>query len=187
VDWWSKNSYNTNLYIGNGAYKVRNNSDAAWEGKKELPNQMTLARKTPEISGNILFSAKSLMNNNPDVVDYLKKKYYRLPALTPTAINNTKTDNGNLKLISSSKNGKVLELLFNGIDEMSYALIYTAGRKVKMGYPMKKLEEKVNIKGSSGQLTISENIASNRYLAITFLDRYGIESTPILIQPNKIN
>lgn len=187
VDWWSKNSYNTNLYIGNGAYKVRNNSDAAWESKKELPDQMTLARKTPEISGNILFSAKSLMNNNPDVVAYLKKKYYRLPALTPTAIDATKIDNGNIELISSINNGNTLQLTFKGIDAMSYALIYIASRKVKKAYPMKKLEEKVNIKGNSGHLTINENIASNRYLAITFLDRYGLESTPILIQPTNIN
>jgi len=187
VDWWSKNSYQTNLYIGNGAYKIRNNSDVAWQRKKELPNQMTLARKSPKISGNILFSAKSLMNNNPDVVAYLKKKYYRLPALTPTAINTTKIENGNIKLISSTKTGNTLELIFSGIDEMSYALIYTARRKAKMDYPMKKLEGKVNIKGSSGQLTINENLASNRYLAITFLDRYGKESTPTLIQPIKIN
>src|SRR6056297_103020 len=187
VDWWSKNNYNTNLYIGNGAYKIRNNSDTAWERKKELPDQMTLARKTPEISGNILFSAKSLMNNNPDVVAYLKKKYYRLPALTPTAINHPKIDNNKIKLISSTKTGNTLELIFSGIDEMSYALIYTASRKAKIDYPMKKLEGKVNIKGSSGQLTINENLASNRYLAITFLDRYGKESTPTLIQPIKIN
>lgn len=187
VDWWSQNSNNTNLYIGNGAYKVRNNSDTAWDEKKELPNQMTLARKTPEVSGNILFSAKSLMLNNPDIVAHLKKKYYRLPSLTPTAIKTSKSNNNRIELISSTKNKNGIQLEFKGTETMSFALIYSSGRKPKPAYPMKKLKDKVNIKGSSGQLTIARTIASNRYLAITFLDRYGIESTPILIQPTKIN
>lgn len=187
VDWWSKNSNNTNLYIGNGAYKVRNNSDLAWERKNELPDQMTLARKTPEISGNILFSAKSLMNDNPDVVDYLKKKYYRLPALTPQITGKETTDNNKVALVSSTKNGKAIQLTFNGIDSMSYALLYTAGKRVKAEYPMKKLQQKINVKGNSGQLTVPEVIASERYFAITFLDRYGKESTPIVIHPKEID
>ncbi len=83
VDWWSKNNFNTNLYIGNGAYKVRNNSDKAWDDIKELPMQLKLARETPQISGNIMFSAKSLMSDNDDVVAYIHKKYYKLPALNP--------------------------------------------------------------------------------------------------------
>ncbi len=69
VDWWAKNNYGTHLYVGNGAYKVRNNSDIAWDDEKELPKQLELARMTPEISGNIMFSAKSLMKDNEDVVE----------------------------------------------------------------------------------------------------------------------
>lgn len=187
VDWWSNNSNNTNLYIGNGAYKVRNNSDTAWDRKKELPDQMKLARKTPEISGNILFSAKSLMNNNPDVVAYLKKKYYQRPALSPEIKGATKTDFKEVELTAKTKKGNVIQLTFKNIDKMSYALIYSSGKKVKTEYPMKKLQDKINIKGNLGQFTIPDAINSHRYLAITFLDRYGSESIPIVIHAEEIN
>jgi len=46
LEWWAANSTNTNLYIGNGPYKIRNNSDKAWDNIKELPDQLTLARRT---------------------------------------------------------------------------------------------------------------------------------------------
>lgn len=185
VDWWANNSNNTNLYIGNGAYKVRNNSDTAWDRKKELPDQMKLARKTPEISGNILFSAKSLMNNNPDVVAHLKKKYYRLPALTPEVQRKEIVAEKKIELLSSTKTTNGLQLSFSGLDESSYILVYKSGKKVTTAYPMKKLVEKVKIENSSGQIVVPTNLASNRYLAITILDNYGKESSPIIIQPTK--
>lgn len=187
VAWWSKNNTNTNLYIGNGAYKVRNNSDVAWERKKELPDQMTLARKTPEILGNILFSAKSLMNDNPDVHAYLKKKHYRLPALTPTAIPTSNATNSEVTLMSSTTTDNDLQLSFAGIDAMTYALVYKSGKNPKPDYPMKKLVEKINVQGNSGQISLPNALISERYLAITFLDRYGMESIPILVQPKEIN
>ncbi|MGK0495142.1 MAG: uncharacterized lipoprotein YddW (UPF0748 family) [Maribacter sp.] len=187
VDWWVKNNNNTNLYIGNGAYKVRNNSDVAWERKKELPEQMTLARKTSKIQGNILFSARSLMNDNPDVVSYLKRKYYKLPALPPTVTNNTGERSKEVQLVSKNGTDNSLRLTFNGIDDKPYALFYTSTKRVKSEYPMKKLLQKLNIKGNSGQIKLPSAITSNRYLAITFLDKYGKESSPIVIQPKKIN
>jgi uncharacterized lipoprotein YddW (UPF0748 family) len=183
VNWWAKNNKDTNLYIGNGAYKVRNNSDAAWERKKELPDQIKLARKSSEIQGNILFSAKSLMNDNPDVVSYLKKKYYKLPALPPAVSTNTLQTTEEIKLVSKNLIGKAIQLRFEGIDNKSYALFYTSKKRVKSEYPMKKLLQKLSIKGNSGQFKIPYDITTNRNLAITFLDRYGKESTPIVIQP----
>ena len=185
VAWWAQNNNETNLYVGNGAYKVRNNSDTAWENKKELPNQLKLARNTPEISGNILFSAKSLMNDNPDVVDYIKKKYYTLPALTPELENNVEVIQEKIQVVSSNTNDGMLQLTFHGIEEMSYALVYASGKKVKMEYPMKKLLRKLDIKGNSGELIISKDIASHRTIAITFLDRYGKESSPIVHNQTK--
>jgi hypothetical protein len=185
VNWWAKNNNETNLYIGNGAYKVRNNSDKAWESKKELPNQLKLARNTPEISGNILFSAKSLMNSNADVVDYMKRKYYKLPALTPKFENISELSEQKTELISRDLGLQGLQLTFQGIENMSYALLYSSGKKAQLAYPMKKLLKKINIKENNGQLKLPKDIASNKNIAITFLDRYGKESNPIVIQPNQ--
>lgn len=187
VDWWSQNSRNTKLYIGNGAYKVRNNSDTAWEQKEELPNQFKLARKTDKVSGNILFSAKSLMNDNPDVVAYLKQKYYQLPALTPEMQQYRREIPEELKLVSSVKKEDSIQLDFKGISEMSYVLFYTSGKKAKDTYPMKKLVRKINILGNTGQINIPSALINSRHIAISFLDRYSRESTPILIRPQEIN
>jgi uncharacterized lipoprotein YddW (UPF0748 family) len=187
VNWWAKNHNNTNLYIGNGAYKVRNNSDVAWDRKKELPDQVTLARKTPEILGNILFSAKSLMNDNPDVVSYLKRKYYKFPSLPPVPIHNTDFISKDIQLVSKNRTSNSLQLAFKGIDDKSYALFYASSKRIKSEYSMKKLIQKISVKGNSGLLQIPSDLASNRYLAITFLDRYNKESKPIVIQPKKID
>ncbi|MGB3151040.1 MAG: family 10 glycosylhydrolase [Maribacter sp.] len=187
VDWWAQNTNGTNLYIGNGAYKVRNNSDAAWNDKKELPNQFKLARNTPKVSGNILFSAKSLMNDNADVVSYLKEKYYSLPALTPiTPL--YKTDVKIKTIISSSfQNKEAIHLNLNNPEGAEYALIYASGKKAKTEYPIKKLKEKIYISEGNHSLIIPKDNISGRHFALTFLDRYARESEPIVIRLKEID
>ena len=82
LNWWAENYKNSNLYVGNGPYKVRNNSDKAWNKKKELPKQLRLARKTEAVRGNVFFSARSLMSGNKDIVNYIKKELYSYPSFT---------------------------------------------------------------------------------------------------------
>ncbi len=81
LDWWSKNSYGRNLYIGLGIY--RSGSNAAWRNPSELPNQIKLLRKYPNVQGSIYFSSKSFNNNPNGWSDSLKNNYYRLPAKVP--------------------------------------------------------------------------------------------------------
>lgn len=87
TNWWAKNSSNANLYMGNGAYKIRNNADEAWNHKKEIPKQLALARNTTEVSGNVFFSAKSLISTDKDIKKQLRKKFYQQKALQPSMIN----------------------------------------------------------------------------------------------------
>ncbi len=184
VDWWSKNSINTNLYIGNGAYKIRNNSDKAWENKKELPNQLKLARNTNPVKGNVFFSAKSLMKNNPDVVEYIKKKYYKTKALPPISLLAPVARNENVKLDSISKERSVIQLNFNNLDENRYALVYATKRKKKSEYPIKKLISKLPIR--ENKIYLPTNIIENKkQIALTFINKFGQESAPILIHLNQ--
>lgn len=88
AEWWSNNSSNTNLYMGNGPYKIRNNADVAWNNKKELPEQLILARNLAKIKGNVFFSAKSLPQH-ADVSKKLQRKFYKLPAEVPFGHQNT--------------------------------------------------------------------------------------------------
>lgn len=187
VDWWSQNTFGTNLYIGNGAYKVRNNSDTAWDDLKELAHQLKLARETPEVLGNILFSAKSLMKDNPDVVDYLKKKYYQFPALTPTTPLNKVDNKTTVEVASSFQNTEVVQLNLLGTENVAYALIYRSGKKAKTTYPMKKLKEKIHLGKENRSLVIPKSSISGKHFALTFLDKYGWESEPITIHLMEID
>ncbi|MBQ4915693.1 family 10 glycosylhydrolase [Maribacter sp. MMG018] len=187
IDWWASNSVNTNIYIGNGAYKVRNNSDKAWDQKKELPNQFKLARRIPEIQGNIVFSAKSLMNNNPDVVSYLKKKYYRWQALPPTSPIVDPPRDQKIKIISSHQSADYIELELDGTSDIRYALVYKTRKKEKEVYPIKKLRQKIFITPGSNTLTIPKELIKGNYFAVTFFDKYGRESKPTILPLKKIN
>ncbi|SEC15779.1 Uncharacterized lipoprotein YddW, UPF0748 family [Maribacter dokdonensis] len=187
VDWWAKNNYNTNLYVGNGPYKIRNNSDKAWEEKKELPMQLELARNTPQIQGNIMFSAKSLMTDKDDVVEYIHKKYYKKPALNPIsslAKNHTvKTP----KLVSASKNDTELSLEFNDLKNIRFALVYSSGIRVKDTYDIKKLRSKIYVENNNTSLNIPLDQLKKKYNAISFIDVYGKETTPIIINLKQVN
>lgn len=83
-DWWSKNSYNTNIYIGNGPYKIRDNADKAWDNPSEILNQISYTRTVPNIQGNAFFSAKSFISKNQDVAKNLKQELYQEPTLPPS-------------------------------------------------------------------------------------------------------
>lgn len=83
-DWWSNNSHGTNIYIGNGPYKIREDSDAAWKITSELNNQVHYSRTLPSIQGNAFFSAKSLYFKNKDIANLLRKEVYDKPALPPS-------------------------------------------------------------------------------------------------------
>jgi uncharacterized lipoprotein YddW (UPF0748 family) len=84
ADWWSNNSYNTNVYIGNGPYKIRDDSDQAWKVPTELNTQVNYARTFTQINGNAFFSAKSLYTKNQDIAALLKNEVYNKPTLPPS-------------------------------------------------------------------------------------------------------
>jgi uncharacterized lipoprotein YddW (UPF0748 family) len=81
LDWWNKNSYGRNLYIGMGIYKAGTN--AAWRNPNELPNQIKVLRQYPNVQGSIYFSSKSFNNNPNGWSDSLRNNYYKLPAKIP--------------------------------------------------------------------------------------------------------
>ena len=68
VNWWSTNARktNTDLYIGQAAYKVKD-----WSNSNELANQINYNRKFSEVKGSIFFSYKSLRDNPKNVVGSL--------------------------------------------------------------------------------------------------------------------
>lgn len=85
VDWWVQQKSKSRIYIGYGAYKIYNNADPAWDKKEELANQISYGNQQQELEGQLLFSAKSLMQAPlSSVVSHLKKTVFREVVLAPT-------------------------------------------------------------------------------------------------------
>lgn len=81
LDWWGKNTYGKNCYIGLGYYKA--GSNANWRDKTQLTRQIEALRTTPNINGMVFFSSKSFDNNPNGWNDSLRNIYFKEPALTP--------------------------------------------------------------------------------------------------------
>lgn len=85
VDWWSKNTYGCQLYIGQAPFLLNEESkDKAWQTPDEIIDQIKLNRSIPAISGSVFFSAKSLKKNPLGIKERLLQEMYKFPALTPT-------------------------------------------------------------------------------------------------------
>lgn len=84
ADWWSKNAYGCQLYIGQAPYLINTKSrDEAWKTSDEIIKQIKLNRNYPNIGGSMFFSAKFMKSNPLGIKENLKQEMYRFPALTP--------------------------------------------------------------------------------------------------------
>lgn len=84
ADWWSKNTFGSQLYIGQAPYRVDKKArDKVWRSSKEIIRQIKLNRTYPTISGSMFFSAKVLRRNPQHLNDKLLKKVYQYPSLVP--------------------------------------------------------------------------------------------------------
>ena len=81
IEWWSKNTYGKNCYIGLGIYRA--GSNAAWKDKTQIPRQIEKLRNTPNINGMIFFSSKTFEKNPNGWNDSLRLNYFSLPAYAP--------------------------------------------------------------------------------------------------------
>lgn len=81
LDWWSRNTYGRNCYIGLGIYRA--NSNAAWKDITQLPRMIDALRNTPNIQGMIFFSSKTFDKNPNGWGDSLRLNYFKDPASMP--------------------------------------------------------------------------------------------------------
>lgn len=83
LDWWSRHSYGKHVYIGHGIYRTGEKKSLAWKNPDELPNQIKLLRKYPNVQGSIYFSSRSFDRNPNGWNDSLQNNYYKYPASIP--------------------------------------------------------------------------------------------------------
>jgi uncharacterized lipoprotein YddW (UPF0748 family) len=83
ADWWSRNTYGCQLYIGQAPFLLKTNSrDKAWQTPDEITNQIRLNRSYSNIGGSMFFSGKSLKANPLGVKEKLLQELFKYPALT---------------------------------------------------------------------------------------------------------
>ncbi len=179
-EWWAENSPNTNLYMGNGPYKIRNNDDKAWDKKRELPNQIKLARNIDKVQGNAFFSAKSLPNANDDVVTILKRNYYAQMALPPISHLAPNTTPATPILISKKTTPDKLQLSFDNLDPYRYALVYKA-KANQTSFSLKDLLVPLTAVNGNTLPISTKMVKKHKKIAIAFTDKFGQKTEPIFI------
>lgn len=81
IDWWAKNNYKQQLYIGQDA--VRTMKGIAPANKSQLHEKILLSRSYKEVHGNCFWPAYSLLDNVQGISDSLRNNYHKYPALIP--------------------------------------------------------------------------------------------------------
>lgn len=187
LKWWSENTQNTNLYIGNSSYKINADSDKKWNNPKEIPNQIDLTRTYKNVQGNAFFSAKSFLNKNKEVTQLLLENQYKYPALPPTVPYAKKvvTDKPTILSVSKENDNCIVSLKNPANTKVRYVLVYSAEKGVKL-----------NTDDASqilAKIVFTENFISiplpnqknSGEMAISFIDYFGNESGSTLVNLTK--
>lgn len=183
VDWWSRQEGKTNIYIGHGLYKVKDNADKAWNKIKEIPNQIKLTRETEQINGSVYFSAKSIMGKHRRLSRQMLRKYYKYPALPPPPPFAEETVTEVQHSVKSIRKDDKFGLLVNtnSFDSMRYILSFTGkeGEYILIEDP-KNIISKTYIKEDQPTFVClpKKGLKKGKLIALTFIDRYGNESNP---------
>jgi uncharacterized lipoprotein YddW (UPF0748 family) len=190
IKWWANNSSNVNVYIGNGSYKINTDSDKKWFIPTEIPNQIDLTRTYSNIQGNAYFSAKCFVNSNTEVTALLENNQYRYPAIplpVPSSVNkgnerpliNVFTKDGNSFYFSFKK---------TQTQQIRYLVVYSAENTAVLDYnnPTQIIEKVfIDSKNESIKYSISKDKLPNaKKVAFTFIDYYGNESIPEIVNLN---
>lgn len=190
LKWWAENSTNTNVYIGNGSYKIKSDSDKKWFIPGEIPNQIDLTRTYPNIQGNAYFSAKAFVNNNKDVVALLENNQYKYPAIPLPVPSSVKTgiERPLLNTFVKEENSYQFSFKKTQTDQIRYIVVYCTENNLKIdNNDPSQIVEKVFIdaKSESIHYSISKTRLNNaKKIAFTFIDFYGNESVPEIINLN---
>lgn len=191
VNWWSRNSYNTKIYIGNGPYKIRDNADKAWENPLEIINQVALSKITPNISGNAYFSAKSMYLKNRDVAELLHQNHYKIPALTPDVLPVSFQPQFNKRMdLIPHGDGFAFQFTQSLDPDFRYALIHTAPTLQDLQLKNERSSsQKVYLDDTNRLLIPVLTPFSQKFVTISFIDRFGKETKPKVfeIQPKNLS
>jgi uncharacterized lipoprotein YddW (UPF0748 family) len=191
LKWWSENSKNTAIYIGNGTYKINTDSDKKWNNPYEIPNQIDITRTYKNIQGNAFFSAKSFVKKNQNVAQLLLENQYKYPAL-PYAVPNSKKiliDCPSVNSISKDSINSSCTVKYPSNCQVRYVMVYRAKKtfKIDVNNPS-QIIDKITLGKKCDTFKVTIPIRKedeNNSCAITFIDFYGNESEATILNLTK--
>jgi uncharacterized lipoprotein YddW (UPF0748 family) len=192
LKWWSENTSDVNLYIGNGTYKIKNDSDKNWNNIHEIPNQIDLTRSYHNVQGNAFYSAKWFINNHKEVTNILQNHHYKYPAI-PLPVPRSKhivIDNPVINHIEIDSTNCTFTLPIPLNTKVRYVMVYSAKKdaKIDINKP-EQIIEKYFIDPKSTVINFSIPLIAideNKSFAFSFIDFYGNESKETIIDlPNE--
>lgn len=178
LDWWSRNAFGRQLYIGHAIYRY---AEAAWRDPKELPAQVQMLRANSNVQGSIYFSSKNFSVNPHGWTDSLRNNYYKVPAIIPPMkwIDSVPPAKPVVDQSKVSFDGSNLKLGFKNTnaDVRSYAVYYSTENNIstKDTRFLYAIVPAAAISGAVISLPASDK-KINRYLKITAIDVNNNES-----------
>ncbi len=92
IDWWNKNAYSKNLYIGLFASGLGVNKTSAWHSGNELIRQMRMNEDFDNVNGVAFYSAAPFLKNPQGLLDSLASDFYQYWAIPPVATSMVEKD-----------------------------------------------------------------------------------------------
>jgi uncharacterized lipoprotein YddW (UPF0748 family) len=185
--WWSENSTNTAIYIGNGTYKINTDSDKRWNNPNEIPNQIDITRSYKNVQGNAFFSAKSFLNRNQSVTKLLLENQYKYPAL-PNVVPNLIRKVAEVPTVNSIAKNAIssrFNVTYPLNSSVRYVMIYgpTTQTVLDINDPSQIIDKiAFNDKKEALEVVIpSYKLDKSNTCAVTFIDFYGNESEATLV------
>lgn len=178
LDWWSKNVYGRELYIGHGIYRY---NEAPWRDPKELPAQLQILRQTPNVHGSVYFSSKTFNVNPHGWNDSMRNNYYRLPSIVPPMkwIDSVAPNKPILDQSKVSFNGAELKISFKNMsaDVRNYAIYYSTENNIttKDSRFLLAVIPSAALNSTIIKLPMTDK-KINRYLKVTAIDVNNNES-----------
>lgn len=84
-NWWSKNSFSRDVYLGHALYKIEANASIPeWKDPNEMPRQIEITRANDGLRGSVFYSAVHLKRDLLGLQTKLQQQLYSYPSLTPT-------------------------------------------------------------------------------------------------------
>ena len=82
IDWWNRNTYGQNCYIGIGYYRA--GTTPTWKDKHELGRQINKLRSAKNVQGMIFYNTATFFKNPNGWNDTLRLNYFATPVATPS-------------------------------------------------------------------------------------------------------